>query len=34
MLWWTLLFNAIKVVLTGGITFFLYKGTRRLFNRF
>jgi riboflavin transporter FmnP len=34
MLWWTLLFNAIKVVLTGAITFFLYKGTRRLFNRF
>lgn len=34
MLWWTLLFNFIKVVLTCVVTMFIYKGTHRLFNRF
>ncbi|MCM1289161.1 MAG: ECF transporter S component [Corallococcus sp.] len=34
MLWWTLLFNVIKTVLTCIITVFIYKGTHRLFNRF
>ena len=34
MLWWTLLFNFIKCVLTSVITFFIYKRTHRLLNRF
>lgn len=34
MLWWTLLFNVIKTVLTSVITMFIYKGTHRLFNKF
>lgn len=34
MLWWTLLFNFIKCVLTSVITFFIYKRTHKLFNRF
>ncbi len=33
-LWWTLLFNFIKCVLTSLITFFIYKRTHRLLNRF
>lgn len=34
MLWWTLLFNLIKCVLTSIITFFIYKRTHKLLNRF
>ena len=34
MLWWTLLFNFIKCALTSVITFFIYKRTHRLLNRF
>ena len=33
-LWWTLLFNVIKVTLTSLITFFLYKTISRLLNSF
>ncbi len=33
-LWWTLLFNFIKTTLTSVITFFIYKRTHRLLNRF
>ncbi len=33
-LWWTLLFNVIKTTITCLITFFLYKGTHRLFAKF
>lgn len=31
---WTLLFNVIKTCVTGALTFFLYKSTHRLLNRF
>lgn len=34
LLWWTLLFNVVKTVLTSAITFFIYKGTHKLFMRF
>ena len=34
MLWWTLLFNFIKCLLTSIITFFVYKRTHKLLNRF
>ena len=34
MLWWTLLFNFIKCALTSVITFFIYKRTHKLLNRF
>lgn len=34
LLWWTLLFNVVKTLLTSLLTFFLYKGTHRLFLRF
>lgn len=33
-LWWTLLFNVIKVTLTGILTFFLYKTISKLLNSF
>lgn len=33
LLWWTLLFNAIKCALTSFVTFYVYKHTRRLFNK-
>ena len=33
-LWWTLLFNVIKVTLTGLITFFIYKAISKLLNSF
>ena len=32
-LWWTLLFNVIKCTLTSVITFYVYKHTRKLFNK-